>query len=209
MPHFNNYLINQLLLPSLTWFFFIGGVFALAIGTGLIVDSDRVFRLFGRMNTSVSTRHATKSMAIPRDSGAFVWKYRRLIGAIFVVGAAYSAYGLIARIDDSAVVAALNLKLAPLFVFMLVQAARWILIAGCAVSIAVGVLLVFFPGAMRAIEKRSSRWHSTRQIAPDGDKMILTLDNWVAAFPRAAGWIIVFPALGMVVYFGGQVIGSG
>lgn len=37
--------------------------------------------------------------------------------------------------------------------------------------------------------------------------MILTLDHWVAAFPRTVGWIIVFPALGMVVYFGGQVLG--
>lgn len=209
MPHFNNYLIDQLLMPSLTWFFFIGGVFALAIGVGLIVRSDSVFRLFRRMNYSVSTRHATKPMAIPRDSGGFVLKHRRLIGAIFVLGAAYSAYGLIARIDDAAVAAALNLKLAPLFVLMLVQATRWILIAGCVVSIAVGILLVFFPDAMRVIEKHASHWHSTRQLAPDGDKMILTLDNWVAAFPRVVGWIIVFPALGMVIYFGSQLLGRG
>lgn len=207
MPHFNNYLIDQLLLPSLTLFFFIGGVLALAIGVGLIVSSDRVFRLFGLMNYTVSTRHASKPMALPRDSGSFVWKYRRPIGAIFVAGAAYSAYGLIARIDDAAVVAMLNLKLAPLFVLWLVEATRWFLIAGCVVSIAVGILLVFFPDAMRAIEKRASHWHSTRQVAPDADKMILTLDNWVAAFPRAAGWIIVFPALGMVIYFGSQLLG--
>lgn len=86
------------------------------------------------------------------------------------MGAAYSAYGLIARIDDSAVVAALNLKLAPLFVLWLVEATRWILIAGCVVSIVVGILLVFFPDAMLAIEKRASHRHSTRQIAPDGEK---------------------------------------
>jgi hypothetical protein len=126
---------------------------------------------------------------------------------IFVVGAAYSVYGLIAWINDGAVVAMLNLKLAPLVVLLLVQSARLVLIVGYIVAIAVGILLIFFPDAMRSIEKRASHWHSTRQLAPDADKLILTLYNWVAAFPRVAGWIIVFPALGMVGFFGSQLLG--
>lgn len=207
MPHFNDYILDQLLVPALVLFFFIGGVFAVAVGVGLIVSSDRVFRLFGLMNHTVSTRRALRQMAIQRDSGGLVWKYRVWVGAFFVVGAGYAVYGLIANVGNSAVVAVLNLKLPPLFVFWLVESTRLFLIAGCTVSIVVGILLGFFPDAMRAIEKRASRWHSTRRLAPDADKMNLTLDNWVAAFPRAAGWTIVFPALGMVVYFGSQLLG--
>lgn len=207
MPHIDNYVFNQILVPAVVLFFFIGGLLALAVGLGLILNSARVFRLFGLMNRSVSTRHAFKLMAVNRDSGRFALKYRRLIGVIFVVGAAYAVYGLIAKVDSSAVVSMFNLKLPPLFVFWLVEGSRLFLIAGCAISIVVGILLGFSPDAMRAIEKRASHWHSTRQLVPDADKMNLTLDHWVAAFPRAAGWIMVFPALGMVVYFGSQLLG--
>jgi hypothetical protein len=207
MPHFDNYIIDQLLLPSLTLFFFVGGVFAVAVGVGLIASSGMVLRLFGPMNYTVSTRQSFKQMAATRDSGTFVWKYRRLIGAIFVVGAAYSIYGLIARVDSSAVVTMFNLKLPMPFVLSLVDAARLFLIAACTVSIAVGILLGFFPDAMRAIEKQSSHWYSTRQLAPGAETMNLAFDNWVAAFPRTAGWIIVFPAIGIVVYFGSQLLG--
>ena len=207
MPHINNYIFDQLLIPSLIWFFFIGGVFAAAVGVGLIVSSDKVFRLLGLMNQSVSTRRAMRPMDMQRDSGSFIWKYRRLIGTLFVVGAAYAVYGLIARVDNLSVVALLNLKLPPLFVLWLVQSVRLFLIGGCLVSIVVGVLLGFFPDTMSSLEKRASRWHSTRQMVPDAEKMNLALDNWVTAYPRATGWILVFPALGMAAYFGGQLLG--
>ncbi len=208
MPHVNNYVFDQLLAPAVVLFFFIGGLFALSVGVGLIVSSDRVFRLFGLMNQTVSTRKAFKPMAVWRDSGGLVWKYRRRIGTILVVGAAYSVYELIVGIHDAAVVPVLNLKLPPLFVFWLVQSTRWFLVGGCTVSIAVGILLVFFPEAMLAIEKRASHWISTRRLDPGAEKMNLTLDNWVAAFPRAAGWILVVPALGLVVHFGSQLLGQ-
>lgn len=207
MPHFNDYILDQLLVPAVVLFFFIGGVLAVAVGVGLIVSSDRVFRLFGRMNYTVSTRRVLRPMAMPRDIGHLVWRCRGWVGAFFVVGAAYSIYE-IARVDNAAVVSLLNLKLPPLYVFWLVESTRLFLLAGCTVSIAVGILLGFFPDAMRAIEKRASHWHSTRRLAPDAEKMNLALDHWVAAFPRAAGWIIVFPALGMVVYFGSQLLGQ-
>ncbi len=206
MPHFNDYILDQLLVPAVVPFFFIGGLLAVAVGMGLVVSGDRVFRLFGLMNFTVSTRRALRPMAMPRDIGHFVWTYRGWFGAFFVVGAGYAVYA-IARVDNSAVVSLLNLKLPRLYVFWLVESTRLFLLAGCTVSIAVGILLGFFPDAMRAIEKRASHWYSTRRFAPDAEKMNLTLDHWVAAFPRTAGWIIVFPALGMVVYFGSQLLG--
>ncbi|MBI3523370.1 MAG: hypothetical protein HY066_02390 [Betaproteobacteria bacterium] len=207
MPYYYDYVFDQLLVPALILFFFIGGVFSVVIGVGLIVSSEKVFRLFGLMNYSVSTRRVMRPMAVQRDSGNFVWKHRRMAGAIFVAGAAYAVYGLIARVDGAAVVSLINLKFPPQFVLWLVQSVRIFLIAGCIISITVGLLLAFFPDAMRAIELRSSLWHSTRKIAPDADKMNFALDNWVATSPRLAGWIILFPALGMVGYFGSLLLG--
>lgn len=202
MPLINNSVINQLLIPGVVMLFFIGGVLAAVIGAGLILRNSGVFRLFGVMNRSVSTRQLLKPLEIPRDSNGVVWKYRRPIAAFFAIGATYSLYGLIAHVDNAAVVAALKLKYPPAAVLLLVESARLLLIVGCAVSLTVGILLGIFPETMRVLEGRASRWVSTRRMAPDADKMNVALDDWVAAFPRAAGCLILVPALGVMFYFG-------
>lgn len=202
MLKFGNLVIDQLIVPSALWFFFIGGLVAAVVGAGLILRSASVFGLFGVMNRSVSTRRLLKPLEIPRDSNDFVWQYRRPIAAIFAFGAIYSLYGLIAHIDNAAVVAALKLSYPPAAVLLLVESARLLLIAGCAVALTVGILLGIFPNAMRTLEGHASHWVSTRRMAPDADKLNVALDDWVAAFPRAAGCLILIPALGVTFYFG-------
>jgi hypothetical protein len=202
MPQYGNPVVDQLIVPAALWFFFIGGVAASAVGAGLIFRSAAVFRLFGVMNRSVSTRHLSKPLAIPRDSDRLAWQWRRPLAVFFVVGAVFALYGLVTRVDDAALVVALKLDYPPAVVLWAVQSARLLLVAGCAAALAVGVLLGFFPQAMRVIEAYASRWVSTRQMAPDADRMIMSLDDWVAASPRAAGWTLLLPALGMVFYFG-------
>ncbi|MDD5177389.1 MAG: hypothetical protein PHQ05_13310 [Sterolibacterium sp.] len=202
MPRFNNFLIDQLIAPAFVWFFFIGGIVAVAIGVGLILRSPQVFRLFELLNRTVSARHATKAMAIQRDSEQFAWKYRRPIGIVFVVGAVYAVWGMVTGAGNSVIVAMLNLKLPAGYVFWIVESLRYFLVVGCTTAILVGILMLISPDTLKTIENVGSRWYSTRQIAPDAEKMNLTLDKWVAAFPRTTGLILVFPALGMVFYFG-------
>ncbi|MCK9381248.1 MAG: hypothetical protein M0P95_09295 [Sulfuritalea sp.] len=202
MLKFGNLVVDQLIVPPALWFFFIGGLAAAVVGAGLILQSSSVFRLFGVMNRSVSTRRVLKPLEIPRDSSGLLWKYRRPIAACFAIGAVYSLYGLIAQIDNAAVVTALKLKYPSAAVLLVVESARRLLIIGCAVSLAVAVLLGVFPETMRALEVHASRWVSTRRMAPDADKMNVALDDWVAAFPRAAGCLILVPALGVMFYFG-------
>ena len=207
MPHFNNFVLDQILVPSFILFFFIGGLVAVAVGIGLIVNSAAVLRVFGSMNYSVSARRATRPISIPIDSSNFVAKYRTWIGAFFVLGAAYSLYGLIAKIDNAAVVSLLHLKYPREFVLWIVESTRLFLIVTCAVSLLVGIMLGFFPDTLRSIEKRSSHWFSTRRMAQQADRMNLTLDRWVSISPRAAGWVILFPALALTAYFGSLLLG--
>lgn len=202
MPQTNNYVFDQLIGPSLILFFFIGGIIAAAIGVGLILRSPKVFRLFDLVNHTVSTRNATKALAIQRDSGHFVWGNRFLIGIVFVVGAIYSVWGLVTGAGNAAIVAMLNLTLPAGYVFWIVESLRYILVVGCTVSIIVGVLMVVSPDTLKAVDKAGSRWYSTRQMAAGADKMNMSFDKWVAAFPRTTGLILLFPALGMVMYFG-------
>lgn len=206
MPKFGNLVVDQLIVPPVLWFFFIGGAVGAAISVGLILRSAGVLRLFGVVNQSVSTRRLAKPLAIPRDSSALVWRYRWPIAAFFVIGAAYSLYGLIAHANDAAFAASLKLPYPPLAVVWAVESVRLLLILGCSVSVVVGILLAFFPDTMRTIEINSSRWVSVRQMVPDVDVTNMALDNWVAAYPRVAGGLILAPALGVMFYFGALLL---
>lgn len=209
MPRFNNYIFDQLIAPAIVWFFFIGGIAAVLIGVGLIMRSPWVFRLFERVNHSVSTRHATKSLEVPRDSSQFAWKYRRPIGIVFIVGAVYSVWGLVTGAGNAAIVSMLNLKYPGGYIFWIVESLRYFLVVSCTATIIVGILMLISPDTLKTIENVGGRWYSTRQIVPDADKMNLTFDKWVAAFPRTTGLILIFPALGMLAYFGDLLLKRG
>ena len=202
MSNVNGYIIDQLIIPAAVLFFFVGGVVAVVIALGLILRSPWVFRFSELMNGYVSTRHATKALAIPRDSGVFMWKHWRPIGTVFVGGSVYSLWGLLAGPDNHQIVAMLKLGYPPEFVLWIVETMKYLLIVGCMASVIVGILMLFSPDTLKAVENLSARWYSTRQIKPNADKMVMLLDDWVAAFPRTAGVLIVFPGLVTTIYFG-------
>jgi hypothetical protein len=202
MPRFNNYFIDQIIAPSIVWFFFIGGLVAVLIAVGLVLRSPWVFKIFDLLNHSVSTRHATKAIAIQRDSSQLVWKYRLPIGVIFVVGAVYSVWGLITGSGTAAIVGMLNSKLPSGVIFWIVESLRYFLVVSCTAAIIVGILMLISPDTLKSIENAGGRWYSTRQVTHGAEKMNLGFDKWVAAFPRTAGIIIIFPSLGMLAYFG-------
>ena len=206
MPHFNNYLIDNFISPVLIVFFFIGGVFAVIIALGLIFKSASILRLFDQLNHSVSMRTATKPLGILRNSSPFFFKHRMIVGVLFIVGALYADYGLLTGAGNAAIVSMLKLKASPGLVFWMVESVRYVLLVGCTVSIIIGVLLIASPETLRSIEKSGGHWVSTRKIAPRAENMDLSFDRWVSEFPRIAGWILVFPALGMAMYFGDLIL---
>jgi hypothetical protein len=71
------------------------------------------------------------------------------------------------------------------------------LMAGSVLAIAIGVILGFFPRLLAALELRANHWYSSRQAGRGADKMVLTLDRWVEASPRTAGWLIATAALAL------------
>ncbi len=207
MPHVNYALVLQVMLPSIFAFFFIFALIATVVAAGLIFRSQAMLGVFRTMNRYVSTRKAGKELSVSRDSGQTVMKYRHWFSAFFVLGAAYAEFGLITQVNDAQVVHLLNLALPNVATTVLVHTARVFLMAGGVFSIFLGLLLVFSPGAVGAMERWGNRWYSSRKMGMGSETMHLTLDNWVLAFPRASGWIIVFPALALVLYFGFMLFG--
>lgn len=195
MPVSSSSVVSHLVIPAVVVFFLIWSLIGAAIGAGLIVASARTFRLFAMMNRYVSTRHALKPLAMPHDIGQSVRRHGRLIGALFVLGAAYSLYGLLAWFDNSAIVSVLDLRYPRPFVAWILDSARWSLIVFSVFALVIGVMLGLFPHALGRLETHANRWVSVRKLTLGADTMHLALDRLVEAFPRTAGWIILVAAL--------------
>jgi glucan phosphoethanolaminetransferase (alkaline phosphatase superfamily) len=158
--------------------------------------------IFGVMNQWVSTRRSTRWLAIPHDSGPTVQRFRYLIGAVFIIAAAFSTYILIAQINVSMIAAVFGAEHSNTRVVWIIECIRWFLITGNIVAIAVGIMLIFFQNALHTIETHANQWYSIRKHNQKGDAMHMSFDNWVENNPGIMGWIIAIGAFIVVVNFG-------
>lgn len=203
MEFINSHLFRQWAMQSLVVLFFVGGLVGLTVGACLIFYSERTLRFFDALNRWVSMRWVSKPLEIPRDTTQAVQKYRRWLAVFFIAGAIFSIFVLATKFDARAVISMFNLNTlrAPVASW-LVESARWILIVGNLVAIAVGIMLGFFPAAITALEASGGRWYSDQRLVTVADTMNLSLDQWVAAFPRTTGVIFMLTTLILVGNFG-------
>ena len=195
-------------IQSLVVFFFVGGLVGFAVGASLFFYSQRTMRLFDALNRWVSMRSAAKPLEIPRDTTHAVLKHRRWLAIFFIAGASFSIFILATKFDAGAVITGLHLNTlrAPVAGWI-VDSARWILIVGNLIAIAVGIMLGFSPTALVALEESGSHWYSERKLLLGADKMNLSLDKLVAAFPRTTGAIFMLTTLILVGNFGFLLFG--
>lgn len=207
MTHTMTQAVQQLLVPPLLWFFFIGGVFSIAVGIGLVGFSSRMFSLFDIMNRWVSFRKASKPMAIQRESWPFVERHRRWFALVFIVASLFSIVNLVSRIDMPrlGILASAKLQVPLSYVEWMLSSMWWFLLLGSVLTIMVGIALGFFPAAMGKLEKQSGRWYSSRNLAKGADTMHTPLDKLVLKHPRILGAIIVIAALVNVVAVGNHL----
>jgi len=194
MLHTGDYLVDQLLIPFVLWFFIVAGMVGIALGACLIVGSARTLRFLGTTNRWISLRNSLNPMEEPHDIGKAVYGHRRWFGAAFAVGGAFAIFMLLAKVEVAAVVSALGRNATPVIAAWIVESLKWILVLGGALAVVIGVLLVFSTGALGALEARVNRWYSTRPLGKGADTMHLMLDQWVETFPRTAGWMLALGA---------------
>lgn len=183
--------VDRVLIPSLLTFLLIGGVSGVALGCALLVRSERTLKFVRSMNRWVSSRRAMREMEIPRQAHRPLTSGKPWLGAFLVIGGAFVLYYLIARVEIPRTAAVLGVDLQRWFLAgVALQTSRWFLVAGSALAVAVGLLLLFFPRALRAFEVHMNHWYSTRQLLAESDAMRTPLDFLVEAYPRPCGWII-------------------
>jgi len=195
-------LIRRLFMEAACWFFFLYGMAGIAVGLGLVASHERMRRVFALLNGWVSVRRSTRWLAIPRDAGLGGPRLRFWLGAVFVLLPAYSLYVLVVQVDADKLAAVLRLPFPLPFVALLLDGARWLLIAGSALAIVVGGLMLFFPQALQALESRGNRWVSTRNLGRGGEAVHGGFDTWAGRHPRALGLVIALGAFLVTLQFG-------
>lgn len=190
----------QWLIQSLMILFLVVAIAGLAVGIGLVVATPKTLQIFRVMNHWVSTRHALKSVELPRDSERVTHKYHRWVAGGFVIGGLVSVVGLIAGLDVQAASAVLAKGNMVSLAALGLQTLKWSLIAGSAFGVVVGGMLLFYPNAEATLERFSNRWVSSRRVVRNWDDMHMTLDRLVEAHPGPAGWIIGCTSAAAVVY---------
>src|SRR5260221_2328897 len=195
-------LIDQLLLALLMLCVLVGSLGGLALGCALLLRTAAAIGFINSMNRWISTRRATRELEVPREG----LRPSRLLGLFLVAGGAIAGYFLVIRVQVPR--AALSLA-DPRFVTALgVESARWLLVAGCAVSVALGLMAIFRPNALATLQERMNRWVSTRTLVPaDSERMRTPLDLLVETHPRVAGWIIAASSLAVAIAMGLLIAG--
>ena len=192
--------IERILVPALIITLLVGGIGGVAIGTALIVDSRRTLAIIAGMNRWVSTRRALKPLEIPRsvEPPAAPGARHPLFGAFLVVGGALVVYLLGVRLQLPRVGLASGASAVLLSIAL--DAIRWILVAGAAAGVLLGVLMIVSPARYAALTVSMNHWYSTRKlIPPTGDAMHFTLEPRVERNPRLAGWLITGASLAVVL----------
>lgn len=188
--------IERVIIPTLVIFLLVGGLSGVLLGAALVWRSDAALRFVGRMNRWVSTQQALRVLDTPRSLDGPSARLRRWLGAFLVLGGAFSAAFLLARlnVDRGSFVPGVNLQ--RWFVSgVVLLSMRWLLVVGGAFAFAIGVLMLFFPQRLSAFEERMNRWYSSRRLANAEERMHTPLEPRVQASPRAAGSIIAIASL--------------
>ena len=183
-------LINQILISFVLLIFLVASVAGIALGIGLNFTTARTLDFLRSMNRWVSVRDNIQAMEQTHDIDKAVYRHRRWIGAIFAICGGYTVFMLLFAIDFSFVITALSKNTKPIIVELVVDSLRWLLVVGGAFAFIIGAMMLASTSAMPAVDARANRWYSPGKLGESVDKMHLTLDDWVEAFPRFIGLLI-------------------
>jgi hypothetical protein len=181
-------LLAQILLSAVVVFLFVVSLLGLALGLALMLRNSVAQPFMALMNRWVSMRKALRPLeaqvSLPAAVGA------RWFGLILVAIGAYAAVVLVGSFDVERL--ALLFKVDPRYSLASVGLAtlKWLLVAGSAAAVIVGLMLLLFPQAWRGLEERANRWYSTRNLELAGDTVYMSLDRMVETHPRVAGGVI-------------------
>ena len=178
-----NVALAELLTPGLKIVALAVSLAGFALGVALMLRSSPTLRLMGGLNRWVSSRRAIRSLEIPHPAP----RSNRALGLVLAVVGLYATAVLALNPFDARLASALGYDPRYSLVAIALSFARWTLAAGSALAALVGLLVLFAPRKLAALESLSGHWISSRRLTAGADRMYLPLDHLAERFPRTAG----------------------
>jgi len=123
-------------------------------------------------------------------------KHPRILGSAIIAGATTSIM-LLKEIDPLAFKPMYDGMFGYPTADILSDYTRTFLLLGNALCIAVGILMMFFPRQLSAIERYTDKWYTFRKQTRPLYEMHLEVDKWVLAHPTVSGVTLSILSLGM------------
>lgn len=200
-----NTILNQIYSPA-----FLHGVvvlacaFSLVVGVALVSRNATALRLIAAMNRWVSLRQMMKPLTQPHHVEPVLLRRPVILGLFIILGATISV--VVLRDIDAKVFEAVFLAfLTSGSALELANAIKWFLLIGNGLCGLVGLMMLFSPRRLTAMEAYADKWYSLRKKTYPLDIMHYEVDNWVMAHPTLAGAILIVMSLGLGVSLYGPI----
>ncbi len=185
-----NNLLSQVSYPVFLYttllFFLIASVFSFAVGVALAFRSNTALRFFDLMNRWISVRKAMRPLSTPHYIEPALLKRRTLLGSGISLGALATIL-LLAQADLASALSLFNGHLSEPEIVGAAENLKVFLLAGNAICLLVGILVIFFPQAFLKLENYADHWISIRQSMQPLDQMHMEVDSWILKHPTSAG----------------------
>lgn len=181
----------DLLAPYLKVLALCGSLVGLLLGVCLLVRPAGTLAYMRRMNRWVSSRRAMKPLEVPRSMAQRVRGRRLWLGLLLAAVGSYALIVLIWSLDPARLSGALDVDPRYSATAIALAAVRWLLVAGSAVCVAIGLMLAFAPRVMEGVEAWANTWVSSRRALQGVDTMYQPFDALAERFPRACAVLIL------------------
>ena len=201
-------IVQRVVIPAVIVVLLVGGLAGIALGFALVLRGDATLRFITRMNRWVSTQGVVARLEAPVnvEPAGGLGQRRPLFGALLVAGGAAAVYFLMTRLEFHAAYApGVDVKRL-FFTGVALKTMKWVLVAGSAFALVVGLMMLVAPQRIAAIERRLNQWQSPQRLVAADEKMHTPLEPRVEAHPRAAGWIIAGASLAVTIAMSGLLL---
>jgi hypothetical protein len=199
-------LLWPMLLKALLAIVLVFGIVGIATGIALLASSSSTIRFFRVMNRWVSLRCALKASEVVRDIEQPMHRNRFWIGIPLIAGGLLSLFAMTVQLTSFDLGGWVSDGRMLVLLRVVAESLRWFLIIGSVLGVVVGLMLCFWPEALRRIESGANRWISTRQMMRGADDQHPVLDRLVEAHPVPSGWIFASTGIGVSLYAAARLL---
>lgn len=182
------------------------GIAAFATGVALLAASGPTIRFFRVMNRWVSLRGAFKASEVVRDIEPSMHRHRYWIGVPLIAGGLLSLFAMSVQLASFDLGSWVSGPRMLVLLRVAAESLRWFLVIGSVLGVAVGLMLCFWPEALRRVESGANRWISTRQMMRGADDQHRMFDRMVEAHPVPSGWIFASTGIGVSLYAAARLL---